>query len=255
MPLSDEPDPPLPPGRGVSAPATSGTERYADTADREALINSHLALARSLARRFSNRGESLDDLTQVAMLGLVKAAIRFDAGREYQFSTFATATITGELKRHFRDKRWGMHVTRTAQERYLRVRDATEWATQDLGRSPTIGEIAQRAGVSEEDVLEAQELAGAFHVDSIEGAAAGDDSGPGLQLGTLDPGMSGVENRLTISGLLAELPEREQRIIGLRFVDELTQSQIAAELGLSQMQVSRILSRTLSSLREALARS
>src|SRR3954464_367161 len=135
---------------------------------RDELIENHLGLARSLARRFLDRGETLDDLVQVAMIGLVKAADRFDETRDIQFSTYATVTITGELKRHFRDARWGLHVTRRSQELYLLVRQATEWAREDVRRSPTIAEIASRAGVSEEEVLEAQELAGAFYIDSID---------------------------------------------------------------------------------------
>src|SRR5438874_2874104 len=134
--------------------------------ERDELIDSHAALARSLARRFGHRGEEIDDLVQVAMVGLVKAAHRFDPAMNTRFSTFATATITGELKRHFRDRRWGLHVSRSAQERYLLIRQATDWAREDLGRSPTIAEIADKAGVTSEDVLEAQELIGAFHLDS-----------------------------------------------------------------------------------------
>jgi RNA polymerase sigma-B factor len=217
------------------------------------LVARHLGLARSLARRFANRGEALDDLVQVAMVGLVSAAKRFDGELGIQFSTYATATIAGELKRHFRDKRWGLHVSRTAQERYLLVREATEWATEDLGRSPTISEIASRAGLTDEQVLEAHELAAAFHLDSIDANPGTDDSGPAIQVGGLDNGMTSVENRLTLDALVGALTEREQRLIELRFVEEMTQSQIAAHLGLSQMQVSRLLSRTLASLRHALS--
>src|SRR5438093_3582897 len=140
---------------------------------RDEFVAGHEALARSLARRFANRGEDLDDLVQVAMVGLVKAADRFDPTRNTTFSTFATATILGELKCHFRDRRWGLHVSRSAQERYLLIRQATEWAREDLGRSPTIAEIANKAGVTDEHVLEAHEMVGAFHLHSIEGPSEG----------------------------------------------------------------------------------
>jgi RNA polymerase sigma-B factor len=212
------------------------------------LVASHQALARSLARRFANRGEDLDDLTQVAMLGLVKAASRFDPNLDIRFSTFATATITGELKRHFRDRRWGLHVSRSAQERYLLIRQATDWARDDLGRSPTIAEIAEKAGVTVEAVLEAQELIGAFHVESID--APDDDTAPTAQPSSIDSGYATAESRIMLQSLLDRLSERDRQIVNLRFVDELTQSQIAAHLSMSQMQVSRLLHRILQSLRE-----
>jgi len=224
---------------------------FRDPPDRDQLIAGHMALATSLARRFANRGETLDDLVQTAMIGLVKAATRYDPIHETQFSTFATATVLGELKRHFRDKRWGMHVTRTAQERYLLVRDATEWATQDLGRSPTVDEIAERAGVTPEIVLEAQEVAVAFHIESIDAPRPASEDRE-VQIRSIDRGMASADDRLTLESLIDLLPTRERRIIKLRFVDELTQSQIAAELGLSQMQVSRLLSRTMAKLRESM---
>jgi RNA polymerase sigma-B factor len=236
------------------APSVAASERPAYSSAADALVSGHLPLARSLARRFANRGETLDDLIQVAMVGLVKAAIRFDTRHHTQFSTYATATISGELKRHFRDKRWGLHVTRSAQERYLLVRDATEWATQDLGRAPTVAEIASRARVSDEEVLEAQELASVFHLETLDAPApGGDPSGARRQLGRPDPGLGAVDDRLVLHGLLEGLPERERAIVHLRFVEELTQSEIAAHLGLSQMQVSRILARTLASMRASLA--
>jgi RNA polymerase sigma-B factor len=217
--------------------------------DRSTLIASHEGLARSLARRFANRGEDLDDLVQVAFIGLIKAADRFDADRNIRFSTFATATIVGELKRHFRDKRWAVHVSRSVQERYLLIRQATEWARADLGRSPTVAEIAAAAAVTEEQVLEAQELIGAFRLDSIDGQSE-DGTGSPLQPASIDPGYNTVENRSTLQLLTRRLCERDRTIVRLRFVDELTQSEIADRLELSQMQVSRLLARILASLRE-----
>jgi RNA polymerase sigma-B factor len=235
----------------MSLPVHTGVS---PTHDRDGLIRRHLALAHSLARRFSDRGETLDDLVQVAMIGLVKAAERFDDTRDIKFSTYATATITGELKRHFRDVRWGLHVTRSSQELYLLVRSAIEWAREDVGRSPTIAEIASRAGVSEEEVLEAQELAGAFHLDSIDAPApTSDDGGEPPQFGRFDPELNAVEDRVSLEGVLDCVSERERQIIHLRFVEELTQSEIAARVGVSQMQVSRLLSKSLASLRQSLS--
>jgi len=216
---------------------------------RDELIASHEPLARALARRFANRGEDLDDLSQVAFIGLVKAADRFDPTMDIRFSTFATATITGELKRHFRDRRWGLHVSRSAQERYLLIRQATDWARDDLGRSPTVDEIADKAGVTPELVLEAQELIGAFHLESIDGPVD-EDGAPTAQPAAVDPGYGIVESRVVLQDLIEGLCERDKRIVHLRFVDELTQSQIANRLGMSQMQVSRLLTRILQTLRE-----
>ena len=216
---------------------------------RDELIAGHLALARSLARHFANRGEDLDDLNQVALVGLVKAADRFDPARNTQFSTFATATISGELKRHFRDRRWGVHVSRSAQERYLLVRQATEWARHDLRRSPTVAEIAATAGMTEEEVLEAQELIGAFHIDSVDRSCDGETDQSAV-LARVDPAFGAADSRLVLEDLIRRLNERDQTILHLRFVEELTQSQIADRLEMSQMQVSRLLSRILQSLRE-----
>src|SRR3954471_13918759 len=150
--------------RGVAPRETSPkTNEY-----RAEMLATHAGLARTLARRFANRGETFDDLVQVAMLGLLKAVDRFDPDRGVQFSTYATSTISGEIKRHFRDHRWGLHVTRSLQERFLAVRDATDELALELGRSPTIPEIAEAARVTEEEVLEAQEVGGAFHLASLD---------------------------------------------------------------------------------------
>ena len=217
---------------------------------RDELVGQHLGLARSLARRYANRSESLDDLVQVAMFGLVKAADRFDWERNIKFSTFATATISGELKRYFRDTRWGVHVSRGAQERYLLVRDATEWATQEIGRSPTVAEIATHAGLSEEDVLEAQEMTSAHRIASLDVPDdRHDGDGPAVQIGEMDGGFRNVDTRLALAQLTEHLPPRAQLMLRLRFVDEMTQTQIAARLGISQMQVSRALSQTLAALK------
>ena len=212
------------------------------------MVEAHIGLARSLARRFANRGEALDDLNQVALLALVKAVDRFDAGRGVQFSTYATATITGELKRHFRDKRWGVHVGRLAQERYLVVRDTTDELITTLGRSPTVEEIAERTGLMVDDVLAAQETAAAFHLASLD-APVDDDGDHGIQVGGLDPELLAAEARMAVVPVLSRLSPRERAIVQLRFVERLSQSQIASELGISQMHVSRLLNRSLAAMR------
>jgi RNA polymerase sigma-B factor len=216
------------------------------------MVTAHIGLARSLARRFANRGEALDDLTQVAMVGLVKAVDRFDPSRGVQFSTYATSTISGEIKRHFRDHRWGLHVTRSVQERYLRVRDATDHLALELGRSPTVPEIATLAQVTDEEVLEAQEVGAAFHIASLDAPTDDDHSGGHRQFGAHDPGMLAAEARVTLGPAFAKLGDREQAIIRMRFEDELTQSQIAERIGISQMHVSRLLAAALRRMREDL---
>jgi RNA polymerase sigma-B factor len=221
------------------------------------LVVGHIGLARSLARRFANRGESYDDLVQVALLGLVKAASRFDAARGVQFSTFATTAVTGELKRHFRDKRWAMRVPRSLQERYLHVRAATDDLVQTLGRSPTVAEVAERVGLPMDAVVEAQEVGTSFQLASIE---AGPGAGEGTMASRGDvPSPDGervarIDDRSVLVPLLRRLPLRQQEVMALRFGENLTQSQIAMRVGMSQMQVSRLISRSLADLRRWLMR-
>ncbi|HEX2851452.1 MAG TPA: SigB/SigF/SigG family RNA polymerase sigma factor [Acidimicrobiales bacterium] len=221
---------------------------------RAELIEAHLGLAEYLARRFSNRGEPLDDLIQVASTGLIKAVDRFESERGLEFSTYATHTIVGELKRHFRDKGWAVRVPRRMQELHLRLSTLVNQLNQDLGRSPTIAEIAQAADVSEEEVLEAMEAGQAYRFASIDapmgGAGADDDSSAlSATLGEEDAELADAENRAALSPMLAKLPARQQKIIHLRFFEGLTQSEIAARLGISQMHVSRLLARSLAQLR------
>jgi RNA polymerase sigma-B factor len=239
----------------VVAKTTAGRRRKAAPGDAErraAMVVAHAGLARSLARRFANRGESLDDLVQVAMVGLLKAVDRFDEDRGVQFSTYATSTITGEIKRHFRDHRWGLHVTRSLQERYLRVRDATDELALQLGRSPTIPEIAEEAGVTDEEVIEAQEVGVAFHLSSLDQPIGPDDADGSCQVGGPDPNLAAAEARVALGPSVAKLGQREQEIIRMRFEEELTQSQIAERVGISQMHVSRLLSAALRRIREDL---
>jgi RNA polymerase sigma-B factor len=233
-------------------------EEYARTGDkvlRDEIVGSQVGLAEYLARRFKNRGEPIEDLIQVALLGLLKAVERFDPGRGLEFSTFATPTIVGELKRHFRDKGWAVRVPRRVQELHLRMGTVVNSLSQELGRSPTIPEIASRAEVSVDEVLEAMEAGRAYRFSSIDAPAAGDDddrapSPAAAQLGEDDTGLEEVEQRMLLSPLIASLPKREQMIIHLRFFRGMTQSEIATRLGISQMHVSRLLARSLAQLRD-----
>jgi RNA polymerase sigma-B factor len=220
---------------------------------RDELIEAHLGLAEYLARRFSNRGEPLDDLVQVASVGLLKAVDRFDPERGVEFSTYATHTIVGELKRHFRDKGWAVRAPRRMQELYLRLGKIVSTLSQELGRSPTIPELATEAQVSEEEVLEALEAGQAYRFASLDAPSPGDDEGDSMaaHLGEYDSGLVDAEHRVALSPLLAQLPRREQTILHLRFFEGMTQSEIAGRLGISQMHVSRLLARSLAQLRSA----
>ncbi len=220
---------------------------------RASLIEAHLGLAEYLARRFSNRGEPLDDLVQVASVGLLKAVDRFDPERGVEFSTYATHTIVGELKRHFRDKGWAVRAPRRMQELYLRLGKLVSTLSQELGRSPTIPELANEAQVSEEEVLEALEAGQAYRFASLDAPSPGEEEGDslGTHLGEDDAGMADAEHRVTLSPLLAQLPPREQTILHLRFFEGMTQSEIASRLNISQMHVSRLLARSLAQLRAA----
>jgi RNA polymerase sigma-B factor len=227
--------------------------RTGDRTLRNQLVQDHMRLAEFLARRFTHRGEPLDDLRQVALIGLVKAVERFEPDRGLQFSSFATPTIVGELKRHFRDKGWAVRVPRRVQELHLELDRTVSVLNQELGRSPTPREIAARAGVGEEDVLESMEASSLYRLSSLDsGGRADDDAGgtPAERIGGDDAEMEAVDTRVAVSEMLAVLPEREQRIVYLRFFEGLTQSEIAREIGISQMHVSRLLTRSLAMLGE-----
>ena len=221
---------------------------------RDQLVEMHLPLVEYLARRFRNRGEPLDDLVQVATIGLIKSVDRFDLGRGVEFSTYATPTIVGEIKRHFRDKGWAIRVPRRLQELKLLITKATSELSQRQGRSPTVGELATHLGMSEEDVLEGLGSANAYSAVSLDAPDSGDDDSPAMadSLGVVDESLEGVEYRESLKPLLEKLPAREKKILLLRFFGNMTQSQIATELGISQMHVSRLLARTLAQLREGL---
>jgi RNA polymerase sigma-B factor len=223
-----------------------------NAAARDELVLRYRPLAEYLARRFHGRGESIEDLSQVAFVGLIKAIDRFDAGREVKFSTFASVTIVGELKRHFRDTTWALRVPRGLQELGLQVSRVMAELSQTLGRSPTVTEIAARAGLSEEAVLEAMEISNAYSTVSLDAPA--DDGSIGLhEPGAEDESYELLEGWASVAEAVKELPVRERRILYLRFFRGMTQTQIAEEVGISQMHVSRLLARSLTRLRESVA--
>jgi len=217
---------------------------------RDALIELHLPLVDHCARRFTQRGEPLDDLVQVGTIGLIKAVDRFDLDRGVEFSTYATPTIIGEIKRHFRDKGWAVRVPRRLQELRMTIAVATAELSQSLGRSPTPREIAERLEVTVEDVLEGIESANAYATTSLDAANGADNAPSWLEsLGEDDEALDHVELRESLRPLIERLPAREQQIVILRFFRQQTQAQIAEQVGISQMHVSRLLTRTLENLR------
>ena len=222
-----------------------------DTAARGELVEMFLPLAEYLARRFDRRGEPLEDLVQVASVGLLNAIDRFDVERDVQFSTYAAVTIIGELKRHFRDKGWAIRVPRRLQEVGLRVNAVLPVLSQELGRSPTVEEIAARCEASPEEILDAMEAVQAYSTTSLDSPVGEEGAAPIDVLGGDDPSLEILEGWASIAPAVKELPERERRVLYLRFFRGLTQSEIAGEVGVSQMHVSRILSQTLTFLRGA----
>ncbi len=221
---------------------------------RERLIEMYVPLAEYLARRFRNRGEPLDDLVQVANLGLIKSVDGYDPTRGAAFTSYAIPMMVGELKRHFRDKGWDVRVPRRLQELRMEITKASGVLAQELGRSPTVTDLAKHLGVSEDDVVEGLDSGHAYRALSLQAPVQGEEPTTELGdlLGDIDRDMEGVENREALRPLLAKLPQREQKIISMRFFGNLTQSQIAAELGISQMHVSRLLTHALGVLRAGL---
>lgn len=221
-----------------------------DPAIASELVEAHSGLAHRLAGRFVNRGESPDDLTQVAMLGLVKAIDGFDPDRGLRFSTYATPTILGELKRHFRDRGWAVRLPRRVHDLYLTVQHAIDDLAQEVGRSPTLPEIADRVCASVDDVIEAIEAGGLRRSASIDARLGPDDERSlASSLGDEDPRLAGIDRNLTLAAVVRRLPEIEQEVVHLRFVEGLTQLEIAQRVGRSQMQISRLLARSLDRLR------
>jgi RNA polymerase sigma-B factor len=235
--------------RDVSAVEASRLEA------RDGLVSLHLPLVEHCARRFRNRGEPFEDLVQVGTIGLIKSIDRFELDRGVEFSTYATPTIIGEIKRHFRDKGWAIRVPRRLQELRMQIGTATAELTQALGRSPTPREIAEALGCSVEEIVEGIESSHAYSTLSLDATDDGSEDG-GISMldmmGLDDEELEQIEIRESIKPLLEALPAREKRILLLRFFKNKTQSEIAAEIGVSQMHVSRLLSRTLDQLRASL---
>jgi RNA polymerase sigma-B factor len=222
-----------------------------DPREREIIIERFLPLARKLARRYEHSDEPLDDLVQVAALGLVKAVERFDPDRGVAFSSYAVPTILGELKRHFRDRTWAIRVPRDLQELSLKVDRAVGDLWREQRRQPVVPEVARRLGVSQEEVLEAMEASGAYRAASLSAPRGGEQEGDTLAdtVGTDEQGYDQAENRATLDRLLQTITPREREVLRLRFEEDLTQAEIGERIGVSQMQVSRIIRQAVARLR------
>jgi RNA polymerase sigma-B factor len=224
-----------------------------DASAREVLVQRHLPLVRSLARRYAGRGESLEDIEQVGAIGLIKAIDRYELSREVALTTYATPNVVGEIKRHFRDKGWAIRVPRALQELNGKMGPTIERLTSRLGRSPSIAEIAAEFDVSTEQVLEALEAGSAYAPLSLSVGPSGEDElDPMETIGSDDEEFDRTEDRASLEPALAALPPREQEILRMRFEDGLTQTQIAERVGISQMHVSRLLAKSLARLRDQL---
>jgi RNA polymerase sigma-B factor len=222
---------------------------------REAIFNRCLPLADRIARHYGGRGEDIEDLTQVARLGLVKAVNRFDPSKGSHFVAFAVPTMMGEVRRHFRDHGWSMHVPRRLKDRHGHITRATTELTQTLGRAPNAGQLADALDMSREDIVDSMLAAEAYRVHSIDAPVSSGDSAPRMvsdTVGDVDFGFDRITDQETVRPLLAALPERERTVLYLRFFESMTQSQIAEHIGVSQMHVSRILEKTLRELRDQL---
>ncbi len=227
--------------------------RDGDTGARDELVERMLPVVRQLARRYQRGGEQLDDLVQVASLGLLKAIDRFDPARETAFSSFAVPTILGELKRHFRDKGWSVRVPRDLQEMAVRVDRVADEMSREIGRAPTPGEIAERTGASLEQVLEAREASAAYRAVSLDRPRSEDDEDGDSYadaFGAEDPGFRIAEDSATVDRLMRVLTDREREVLRLRFEEDLTQSEIGQRVGVSQMHVSRLIRQSIARLRD-----
>ena len=227
-------------------------QRQGDVAAREALVQRFMPLARSLARRYGRSSEPFEDLLQVASLGLLKAVDRYDAGRGHPFPSFAVPTILGEMRRYFRDSGWAVHVPRGTQERALKVRDAQERLANNRGRAPTVNQLAEYLEFDTEEVIDALQAIQAYETLSLDAprpGADGDVVAYGDSVGKEDERYELVELDATVTAVLGHIPPRERLILRMRFVDDLTQTEIAERVGISQMQVSRLLRRSLDQLR------
>ena len=228
-----------------------------DTSAREELVQRHLPLVRSLARRYAGRGESLEDIEQVGAIGLLKAIDRYDLGRDVSLTTYATPNVVGEIKRHFRDKGWAIRVPRGLQELNAKMSGTIERLTIQLERSPSIAEIAAALEATPEQVLEAMEAGSAYSTVSLSTGPGGggddDDFDPMESIGSEDEEYERTEQRASLEPALETLPEREREILRMRFKDGLTQTQIAERIGISQMHVSRLIRKSLARMRDQLA--
>jgi RNA polymerase sigma-B factor len=229
-------------------------QRDGDESAREALMERFMPLARSLAKRYRRSSEPMEDLLQIASLGLLKAIDRFDVGRGHPFPSFAVPTVLGEMRRYFRDAGWAVHVPRGAQERALRVRDAQERIANERGRAPTVGQLAEYLEIDTEDVLDALQVIQAYEAVSLDAPRPGTDAdGPGTPfgdtLGDDDQRYELIELDATLASALEQIPPRQRTILRMRFREDLTQMEIAQRVGISQMQVSRLLRRSLDELR------
>jgi RNA polymerase sigma-B factor len=249
----------LPPATTTSGTAVNSAElfelwrRSGDRRARDVLIERFLPLARKLARRYAASNEPFDDLVQVASLGLVKAVERFDPARGYAFTSFAVPTIVGELKRYFRDSGWALHVDRSAQERARKVIDAQHVISAGKSRPPTVGELSEYLELSAEEVLDGLQAAEAYDTISLDAPRSGAGAGTVNRLeaiGDDDERLGLVDDQTTIFAAAQQLPERERQILYLRFGEDLTQTEIADRVGVSQMQVSRLLRKSLQRLRD-----
>ena len=224
-----------------------------DASAREVLVERHLPLVRSLARRYAGRGESLDDIEQVGAIGLIKAIDRYELSREVALTTYATPNVVGEIKRHFRDKGWAIRVPRALQELNGKMGPTIERLTSKLGRSPSIAEIAGEFKTTTEQVVEAMEAGSAYAPLSLSAGPSGDEElDPMETIGSTDAGYERTDDRASLEPALAALPDREREILRMRFEDGLTQTQIAEQVGISQMHVSRLIRRSLERMRSQL---
>jgi RNA polymerase sigma-B factor len=259
--------PEVPPGRFEASKRRSaellveltadGASQASRTAARDELVHLHLPLVEHCARRFRSRGEPFEDLVQVGTIGLLKSIDRFDLERAVEFSTYATPTIIGEIKRYFRDKGWAIRVPRRLQELRMQIGAATAELNQSLGRSPTPRELAGAIGCSVEEIIEGIESSNAYSTLSLDATDDSEDGGGSMldAMGVMDENLEHVEIRESLKPLLDALEPREKKILLLRFFKNRTQTQIAEEIGVSQMHVSRLLTRTLDQLRTSLEQS
>ncbi len=229
-------------------------ERRREPAALRELVDRYTPLADRLARRYQGRGEPLDDLRQVAAIGLLKSIERFDADRAVKFATFATTTILGELRRHLRDKTWSVRVPRSLQEQWMNVARASAELTQRRGHAPTVADIAKALDISPDEVLEAMDAGSAYTAGSLDAPVTSDEGAAtvGQLLPHIDRNLDNAQDRVTVAAQLRALPERQRVILYLRFFEGLTQGEIADEIGISQMHVSRLLRKAIADLKHHL---